>query len=100
MNDDVELAEIYDQEIDEQRLAQILFDIDAAAELLDVNIKAGSRTHASVGKPDLSAAKAALDAGALGIQLRYRFEGKEWWDTIMRSASGRLRIVRTEVPTF
>lgn len=100
MNDAVELSEIYDQEIDEATLEQVLFDIGAAAELIAVMIKGGPRSNAHGGAPDLAAARAALSAGAHGVQLRYRFEGREWWDTIMRTAGGRLRIVRTEPPAF
>jgi hypothetical protein len=30
------------------------------------------------------------------VQLRYRFEGTEWWDTLMPLGGGRVRLVRID----
>jgi hypothetical protein len=90
-------AEVYDQVVDRATADQILFDIGAAAELIAVMIKGDPERYARGGGGDLEAAAAALDAGAAGIQLRYRYQGAEWWDTLLPVAAG-IRLVRTRVP--
>jgi hypothetical protein len=46
------------------------------------------------GPPSLELARNALAAGvASAVQLRYRFGGQEWWDTLVRIEGG-VRLIR------
>jgi hypothetical protein len=83
--------------LDEQTLGQLVFDVGHAAELIGLVCKAaGARRGQEV----------ALTADALGrahhaftarelvaIQVRYRFGGEEWWDTVTRIDRG-IQLIR------
>jgi len=92
------VAAVFEQEIDLDVFEQLLFDIEHAGELLGVVVKGAASRYTSGGRTDLGTAREALANGAVGVQLRYRHEGLEWWDTILRSVDGQLRIVRTQPP--
>lgn len=82
--------------LDAETVDQLFFDIEAAAELVEVVLKGAPEEHASAGPLTLSAARDALAARrVLGVQLRYRHAGKEWWDTLMLVPEG-VRLVRIE----
>lgn len=90
---DVELTEGV---LDGPTLDALFADIAAHTELLDVYVKGGPERRASEGPADLVAARAALSGGARGVQLRYRWDGVEWRDTILVVPAG-FRVVRTRV---
>lgn len=82
--------------LDAATLDALFADLAAHVELLDVFVKGGPVANASAAAPDLAAARAALDSGARGVQLRYRWDGAEWRDTILVVPAG-FRVVRTRV---
>jgi len=85
---------------------RILRDIQHHAELIAVTIKQDAMSHsrgfailaeAHAADPvaDLARARAFLADDALrGLQLRYRFGGDVWTDTLLRLPSGSFRLVR------
>lgn len=85
---------ICDVLVDAATIDQLFFDIAAAAELIGVTLKARGAQRADAAAPELTAAHAALRAGAVGgVQLRYRHAGEEWCDTVISIADG-FRLIR------
>jgi hypothetical protein len=77
------------------QVRQLLGDIAACTELLEILPKYAAAQKALNGST-LTLAQTAelLESNAVrGIQLRYRYEGAVWCDTLMRTAEG-YRIVR------
>lgn len=96
--DEIPLPDLQDQDIDEATLRRLAFDIDAAADLIEVRYKGGAQAHAARAAPSLEeAVTALLERRVLGIQLRYRYGGRQWWDTLLRTEGG-VRLVRIEQP--
>lgn len=93
---EISLPELQETLLDDATLEQLFFDVKHAAELIGVSLKGASQERAaetSSGDP-LQQAKDALREGrVMGVQLRYRHGGREWWDTLMR-VQGGVRLVR------
>jgi hypothetical protein len=94
----LELPPLQQADLDAATLEQLFFDLASGTELLDITYKGGATRMA--GDPhaadvlSLAAARDALVIGAVtGVQIRYRHQGREWWDTILRTPSG-FRLVR------
>jgi len=83
--------------LDEETVGQLFFDVRHAAELVAVIEKGPNERRArepSTTLDALDAAHAAFTRRELvGVQLRYRFGGEEWWDTLTHTASG-VRLIR------
>ena len=90
--------DLYDDVIDWDTVDRIFFDVGAAAKLVSAQVKRGAARFAEPGAVDLAAARDALFAGAAGVQLRYLHGGVEWWDTLIPTGDGRVRIVRARPP--
>ncbi|WP_441285759.1 hypothetical protein ACSRUE_24855 [Sorangium sp. KYC3313] len=97
---EIRLPPLQEAVLDEATLDQLFFDLAEAAELVSVSLKggatarAGDLPRAGSGGDGLALARRALgDGTALGVQIRYRFAGSEWWDTLLRTPSG-VRLVR------
>jgi hypothetical protein len=87
---------IHEALLDEATVSQLFFDIDAAGELIDIAFKSpGARRAAPApGAASLADAQRALTCGEVAaVQLRYRFRGEEWWDTLVRTGAG-VRLIR------
>jgi hypothetical protein len=95
MSEIAPLPDLQDAVIDEATLDQLFFDIAQGAELLAIVYKGtAGAADAALAPPDLAAARGALRGDrVLGVQLRYRHAGVEWWDTLLRTARG-VRLVR------
>ena len=92
---DPALPDLFVSIIEAPEAERILADIARHAELLSVTVKADAATHAAASGPTLEAARAFLAAGTLrGMQLRYRFGGEAWTDTLLRQGTGAFRLVR------
>jgi hypothetical protein len=98
----IDVPPLSDVLLDDTELAQLAFDLEHAAELIDVAIRPlGARRAAASGRPAPAAAPAAALGAALralsertaSVQLRYRYRGEEWWDTLLPAGSGT-RLVR------
>jgi hypothetical protein len=74
---------------------QLFDDLDHHAQVLDVRLKGGSRSLAGEGGCTLGEARGAI-AGrtARAAQVRYRYQGDLWVDTIMVLNQGGVRLVR------
>ena len=83
--------------LDDATVDQLFFDIANAATLIAVlqRAAAGRRADAATSSPEaLDAARRAFAAREIaGVQLRYRFGGEEWWDTLLRTEHG-VRLIR------
>lgn len=90
------MIELQDAVLDRDMVDRLFFDVREAAELLGVTVKGALESMASAEGIDLDAARDALHDGRVaGVQLRYRFEGTEWWDTLLWTRGG-IRLVRID----
>lgn len=92
--DDAPLPELQDQVIGWDVVDDLLGDIATSTRLFSMLIKSGAERMADGADLDLSRARAALDAGN-AVQLRYLYQGAEWWDTLIPQPEG-VRIVRVQ----
>lgn len=84
--------------LDAPSLEQLFADLAAHAEILSIHEKGDPRGYAGVDGLTLGQARERLLGGVAGrVQVRYRFEGHEWADTILGSPAG-FRVVRCQVP--
>ena len=82
-------------DLDPATLAALFADLEALTEIDEVLIKGAASSHAGVA--GLAQARLALDnGGARAIQIRYRWAGKAWLDTLMRTPNC-VRLVRSPV---
>jgi hypothetical protein len=89
---------MWQAELGEGTLDQLFADLAASAEVLSVRGKADPRRYASADPLTLAAARDRLTTGDLtAVQLRYRYDGHEWADTLLR-APGGFRLVRCQIP--
>lgn len=87
-------APLQDAILDDATLAQLLFDVEHAGELVAVVIRPlGARRAGPTGSPTLETAHRALCERSASVQLRYRHGGEEWWDTLLPTPTGT-RLVR------
>lgn len=89
------LPTVHAGELDSEALDALFADVSTVASLLAVVVKRGRVAE----PPSLPAALAnardqLLSGTARAIQLRYRHEGREWWDTISAMTPERWRVVR------
>ena len=88
---------MWQADLDAGALEQLFADLTAAAEVLSVRGKGGAGRHASAEPLTLASARERLASGGIaGVQIRYRFEGREWIDTLLRVGRG-CRLVRCRV---
>jgi hypothetical protein len=87
-------------DLDAPALAQLFADLASAAEVLSVQGKGDPRRFAAAEPLTLQAARDRLDAGELaGVQIRYRYDGETWADTLLRTPAG-FRLVRCRTPAI
>lgn len=80
--------------IDPPTLTQLLAEIQSAGMVLGVREKGGPAEYAGGDVVPPAVALERLLAGtARAVQLRYHFDGHEWTDTVLATASG-FRVVR------
>lgn len=91
-----ELPDLHQGMLDEATLATYFADLQEHAEVFDVNAKGAPESYASDSPMDLAAGENLFQSGLVrGLQIRYRFGGVEWWDTLIRAPEG-VRLVRIE----
>lgn len=92
------LPELHGGELDHATLAALFDDLEVHADVLDVLVKGAPQGYAQDTPVSLRAAEAALRVGAVrGVQVRYRWDGAEWRDTLLRGPAG-VRVVRMRMP--
>lgn len=80
--------------IDQPALARLFADLHSAATVLGVREKGGAGRYAGGDELSPGVALERLTAGtARAVQVRYRYDGHEWTDTVLATAAG-YRIVR------
>jgi hypothetical protein len=87
----IPLARLTTADLDSEVLSALFSDLATLVEIDEVLIKGDATAYAGVA--GLAEAQRALAAGARGIQIRYRWAGADWLDTLMRGPSG-VRLVR------
>jgi hypothetical protein len=90
------LPEVFESVLSWATLDDLLRDISVATEVLGIMVKGHPLAHAGHIGADLAAARSALrDGSAIAVQIRYRHQGAEWRDTLMRVGNG-VRVVRIQ----
>lgn len=98
-SDEQPLPPLIVAELDDELLAELFGDVEALGEELEIVVKRGPEVQVD-GAPRttlLEAERLLRTEMTVGVQLRYRYRGSDWWDTILRSAEG-FRLVRIEHP--
>lgn len=103
MSDTQPLPDLLQSEIDVSTLRQLVTDIGAHTEILEI-IPKFSPGHIEENPVPLQldeAYRLLVDRTVRGIQFRYLHQEKTWWDTVMPQPGGLFRIVRIshEFPT-
>lgn len=83
-------------ELDPATLAALFSDLATQTTVETVLVKGDATAYA--GSSGLEEARRLFLAGAHGLQIRYRWQGETWWDTLVRLGDGRIRLVRTRAP--
>ena len=78
---------MHSSSLDDSQVAQLLADIVVCTELTEILPKFAVQQRV----PDT--ASATLAQAGNGSQLRYRYDGADWWDTLMQDGQ-RYHIVR------
>lgn len=103
MSEPLAMPELHEGTMDALRLAVYEAELAESAQVESVQLKGGSEVRArdgGGGGGDLAEAFAALQQGQVrGIQVRYRFEGEPWWDTVIALGAG-FRLVRVRADTL
>ncbi len=80
--------------LDPATLDALFRDLATCTEILAVVPKISKQAMTEPVAIDLAAARAGLASGRFrGVQIRYRYESKEWCDTLLAASAG-LRLVR------
>ena len=89
------LPELSEGLLDAQQIEQLLRDIELCAQVSEIIPKFAPRAHVPENPQlTLTDARQLLDTRAVrGLQIRYRYDGHEWWDTIM-VVGDQFRVVR------
>jgi len=98
MSDTPPLPDLLQSDIDEATLRQLITDIGTHTEIIEIIPKhAPGYVEENPAPLQLDEAFRMLVArNVRGLQLRYRHQGKTWWDTVMPLPGGLFRIVRIE----
>lgn len=93
--EDGPLPELNQEVLDSETLGRLFLDLDQCTEILEVIPKYVDRhIVCGEGRLTLDEARALLDSGTVrGVQVRYRYQGADWWDTLMVTGAG-VRLVR------
>ena len=94
-NSPLQLPPLHQAVLDAVTVDALFHDLASCTQVLAVVPRRTSRTMAVEAPIDLSAARAGLADGSLrGVQVRYRYDQREWCDTLMPLPGGAARVVR------
>ncbi len=89
------LPALQQAELDDATVEQLFRDLAHCTQVFAVLPRFASRTLVPPQTMELEAAHGGLIDGTLrGVQVRYRYDGREWTDTLLPLAPGRTRLVR------
>ena len=96
---DLPLPELYQGNLDVTQVRQLFSDLREFAEIDGLSLKGGpSAMTNGENTTSLAEAEALLSAHqVMGVQIRYRYQDKAWFDTLLRRDDG-VRVVRIEAP--
>jgi hypothetical protein len=92
------LPELQQAQFHAAGLLTLLNDIAACAEITEIILKYSATQNV----PEQSTLtledgkRLLIDGSARGVQFRYRYQGSDWWDTIMALPQGQFRLVRIQ----
>jgi hypothetical protein len=87
-----------DANLDAATLDRLFADLAGCTEVLGVVLKTGARAMVAPRSVGLDEARQAFLSGqARAVQVRYRYDAKEWIDTLLHAPAG-VRLVRCQVP--
>lgn len=92
------LPDLQQAQFDAAELETLLRDIGACAQITEIIPKFSATGHVSdntVLTLD-DGRRLLLDGSARAVQFRYRFQGADWWDTIMALPGNLFRLVRIQ----
>ncbi|MFT4547208.1 MAG: hypothetical protein ACI9UA_001722 [Pseudoalteromonas tetraodonis] len=89
------LPELTESVLDAGQIENLFRDIGALTQVVEIIPKHGRRDYVDdTASLDLEAAQERLlDGSFRGLQIRYRYDGSLWWDTLIGHPEG-FRIVR------
>ena len=89
------LPELHQSTLDSETVSTLFRDLEACAEIFAVIPKVAPG-HITPSNITLQEGEALLNAGDLrGLQIRYRFNDAEWWDTLI-CVNNEIRITRIQ----
>lgn len=90
----MKLPDVHEAILDQQTLDTYFRDLEHAAELLEVRAKGHQALRANESTLDLIRGRVLFEGkDVAGLQIRYNFEGIEWWDTLSWVDS-KIRLIR------
>lgn len=100
------LPDVQDKVLEGRAVEEWIHGVRECGKLHEIVVRGGAAysdapiavTERDAGK-HLDAALALLRKGA-SVQLRYDFDGVEWWDTLMPLGGGKVRLVRVDRSTL
>lgn len=92
------LPPLYESILDEPTLARLFEDLSTRATMLEIVARGPGQRRAAGAPLTLAEAQSAFASGELrALQLRYVFEGAQWWDTLTRAEAG-VKLLRIQHP--
>lgn len=91
------LPQVHDALLTPPAIDALFADLELMAQALEITARAPGARRAATDRLTLADARAALTSGTVAaLQVRYRFDGADWCDTLIRTASGA-RLIRIDV---
>lgn len=92
-----ELPALHNAMLDMAQVEQLLSDIETCTQLVEILPKYAAQGYVSdrAGVTLAEARTLLANRAVRGLQLRYRYDGGDWWDTLML-AGDRFRVVRIQ----
>lgn len=93
----IDFPELFQGPLEPQALDRLIADIKVCTEILEIIPKYAATGYVDdTEKVEIDDAVEQLKQGKLrGLQLRYRYEGDQWWDTLIRLPQG-VKLVRVK----
>ena len=94
------LPDLQQSALDPETLAQLFSDLSSLTEILEIIPKAAAAGYVEEKSTQITLDEARdllLSSSIRGLQIRYRYQGTQWWDTLLPDSSGHgFRIVRIQ----
>lgn len=92
-------ADVFAGDLDGALFEDYFADLDELAEVFEVRTKGGPEDRSEGAHLSLDQARMLLVVGQVrGVQIRYRHDGLEWIDTLVRQPDS-VRLIRMEAPS-